>query len=281
VGSWNNCDALIALHAVKSATVVADFKRQFPNRPVLVTLTGTDVFQDGTTADVLHETLRVSDRILALQNHMASAVPTEHQHKVRVIFQSFTPPHSLPAPKTDVFEVCMLGHLRDVKDPFLAARAVRNLPETSRIKVVHVGGALEPEYAERAKREQATNPRYQWLGELPRTEAVLTLARCRLLVMSSKSEGGPSAVSEAVACGVPVLSTPTSGVVGLLGEDYTGYFPVGDCGALKTLLLRCESDPAFLNELKQGCNAVRPLTDPETERQAWAMLLAELDISRT
>jgi putative glycosyltransferase (TIGR04348 family) len=272
-----DCDLLIALHAVKSATA-ADFKRTHLDRPAVVALTGTDIFQDGAPADTLTETLRVSDRILALQRHMATAVPAEHRHKVRVVFQSFAPPHPLPQPRSDQFEVCVLGHLRDVKDPFLTAKAVRSLPAESRIKVVHVGGALEPEFAELAQREQAANPRYEWLGEVPRDEAVRTLARCRILVMSSKAEGGPSAVSEAVACGVPVLSTPTSGVVGLLGEAYPGYFPVGDCGALKTLLLRCERDAAFLGELRAAGDAVRPLIAPATERAAWAGLLTELGV---
>jgi putative glycosyltransferase (TIGR04348 family) len=276
VGRTGYCDALFALHAVKSATAVADFKRQFPDRPAVVALTGTDIFQDGSTADALVETLHLSDRILALQNQMALSLPSYYQHKVRVIFQSFTPPHPLPEPRADVFEVCVLGHLRAVKDPFLVAKAVRDLPTESHIRVVHIGGALSPEFAEQAEQEQATNPRYEWLGELPRAEAVRTLARCRVLVMSSKAEGGPSAVSEAVACGVPVLSTPTSGVVGLLGEGYPGYFPVGDCAALKVLLLGCERDAAFLSELRSACDAVRSLIDPVTERRAWAGLLAEL-----
>lgn len=270
------CDALVALHAVKSAAVAAEFKRQHPDRPALVALTGTDIFQDGSTAGVLHETLRLSDRVIALQNHMASAVPAEFRQKVRVIFQSFVPPHPLPEPTPDVFEVCVLGHLREVKDPFLATTAARTLPPESRIKITHVGGALAAEFADQARHEQATNRRYEWLGELPRAEAVRTLARCRLLVMSSRSEGGPSAVSEAVACGVPVLSTPTSGVVGLLGHRYPGYFPIGDREALKALLVRCETDLTFVTELRAACDVVRPLLTPAAERRAWAGVLAEV-----
>ena len=104
------------------------------------------------------------------------------------------------------------------------------------------------------------------------------LAGCRLLAMTSKSEGGPSAVSEAVACGVPVVSTPTSGVVGLFGEDYPGYFPFGDVTALRELLLRCERDPTFLAELRTACNRVRPLIDPATERAAWGGWLTKLGL---
>jgi len=263
---------------VKSATAVADFKRRFPDRPVAVALTGTDIFQDGSTADVLAETLRLSDRIIALQNQMAAAVPPEYRHKVRVIFQSFTPPHPLPAPRSDRFDVCVLGHLRAVKDPLLAAEAVRDVPPDSRLHVVQVGGGLEAGYAERARWEQVTNLRYEWRGELSRGHAVRVLAGSRLLAMTSKTEGGPSAVSEAVACGVPVVSTPTSGVVGLLGEGYPGYFPFGDAAALRELLLRCERDPLFLHALRTACDRVRPLIDPTTERAAWAGLLTELGL---
>jgi putative glycosyltransferase (TIGR04348 family) len=276
---WNAAadgELLLALHAVKSAPAVAEFRRRFPGRPVCVALTGTDVNQDGSTAGVLHETLRVADRIIALQDQMAARVPAEHRHKVRVIVQSFAPPPDLPTPRTDCFEVCVLGHLRAVKDPLLAAEAVRELPASSRLHVVQLGGVLETEYAERARREQATNPRYEWRGELPRAEAVRIMAGCRLLVMTSRSEGGPSAVSEAVACRVPVVSTPTGGVVGLLGEDYPGYFPVGDAAALRALLLRCELDLKFLGELRAACDRVRPRVAPSAERAAWATLVREL-----
>ncbi len=274
-----DCDMLLALHAVKSAAVVADFKRRFPDRPACVALTGTDVFQDGSTAHVLNDTLRVADRVIALQHQMAAAVPAEFRHKVRVIVQSFTPPHPLPTPRADRFDVCVLGHLRAVKDPLLTAEAVRRVPADSRLHVVQVGGVLEAEYTERAKREEATNPRYEWRGELPRAAAVRALAGCHVLVMSSLSEGGPSAVSEAVACGVPVLSTPTSGVVGLLGDDHPGYFPFGDVVKLRELLLRCERDPAFLAALRAAGDRLRPLVHPAAERAAWAALLADLDVT--
>lgn len=271
-------DLLVALHAVKSAATIAAFKRRFPDRPACAALTGTDIFQDGSTADVLNETLRVSDRVIALQCQMVDAVPVEFRHKVRVIVQSFTPPHPLPSPRPDRFDVCVLGHLRAVKDPLLAAEAVRDVPTDSRLHVVQVGGVLEAEYGERARREQQTNPRYEWRGELPRTEAVRVLAGSRVLVMSSRAEGGPSAVSEAVACGVAVLSTPTSGVVGLLGQDFPGYFPFGDVAKLRELLLRCEHDPTLLYDLRAAGDRVRPLVHPSAERAAWAELLGELGL---
>jgi glycosyltransferase involved in cell wall biosynthesis len=174
------------------------------------------------------------------------------------------------------FEVCVLGHLREVKDPFRAAAAARLLPPGSRVEVVQVGGALSEEMADQARAEAASNPRYRWVGEHPRWQAVRILARSRLLVLTSVMEGGANAVCEALACSVPVLSSRISGSIGLLGEDYPGYFPVWDTEALAKLMGRAERDLAFYARLKAWCKGLKPLVDPVRERGAWEGLLKEL-----
>ena len=170
----------------------------------------------------------------------------------------------------------MLGHLRSVKDPFQTAMAVRQLPPSSRIRVVHVGGALTDDMKTEADAEASTNPRYRWLGELPRWRALRVLARSRALVLTSQMEGGANAVSEAIACSIPVISSRISGSIGLLGEDYPGYFPVGDTRALTDLLVRLEMDAAFYDELKTWCERLKPIVDPNRERQSWKQLLQDL-----
>lgn len=270
------CDLLVTLHAVKTAAAVRRFRERNPGRPVVVAVTGTDVFADPPTVAVAHATLRAADRVLCLQAHTPTVLPAELVPRCRVIFQSADPvPNPMP-PRTDVFEVCVLGHLRPVKGPFLAAEAARRLPADSRIRIVHIGGALSPDMADRARAEEAENPRYRWLGELPRPRAMRRLAGCRLLAMTSRSEGGPSAASEALANRVPVVSTRTSGVVGLLGDDYPGLVDVNDAGGLSALFRRCETEPAFLRELGRWCGRKRPLVAPAREAAAWGRLLGEL-----
>ena len=126
----------------------------------------------------------------------------------------------------------------------------------------------------------AENPRYRWLGGRPRREALRLLAGCKLLVLSSLLEGGANVVSEALACDVPVLSSRIPGSVGILGPQYPGYFPVGDTAALAALLARAESDPAFLEDLRRRCEAVRPMLAPEVERESWARLIGEIGVER-
>jgi glycosyltransferase involved in cell wall biosynthesis len=89
-------------------------------------------------------------------------------------------------------------------------------------------------------------------------------------------EGGANVVSEAIAAGVPVLSTLISGSVGILGADYPGYFPVRDTHALCLLMRQAETEPAFYGALKRRIDDLKPLVDPERERASWQALLAEV-----
>jgi glycosyltransferase involved in cell wall biosynthesis len=121
------------------------------------------------------------------------------------------------------------------------------------------------------------NPRYRWLGELPRWKALQRLARSRLTIVSSRLEGGPNVVSEALVAGVPVLSSRISGVIGMLGADYPGYFPVGDTQALAELLVRAESDAEFYSRLVARCRKTAVKFDPKRELAAWVRIGNEIE----
>jgi glycosyltransferase involved in cell wall biosynthesis len=163
-----------------------------------------------------------------------------------------------------------------VKDPLRAAEAARLLPADSRIRIVHIGAAIASGVAARARKEEAINPRYRWLGELPQRRAIRRLTACRALVLTSRSEGGANVLGEAICAGLPVLSSKISGVIGTLGPGYPGYFPAGDTRALARLMRRFETDATFRRELLRRCRALRPLFKPSLERESWRRLLAEL-----
>jgi putative glycosyltransferase (TIGR04348 family) len=268
-------DVLVALHARRSFPSVRRYREEAPAGPLVVALTGTDVYQDLSGSSEALRSLEWADRIAALQPLAARELPERLRARVRVIYQSAAPPTAVEAPVPDAFEVCVLGHLRPVKDPFRAAEAARLLPADSRIRVLQAGAALEPEMAERARAEEAANARYRWLGELPRDQALRLLGRSRLLVLTSRLEGGANVISEAVVASVPVLCSRIPGSLGLLGEDYPGTFPVGDTVELARLLIRAETEPGYLADLQERCARRAPLFHPERERDAWRSLLVE------
>ena len=193
-----------------------------------------------------------------------------------MVYQSAVPPTHRQQSLDDVFEVSVLSHLRDVKDPLRAAFAARSLPPQSRIRIVHAGQALGFQWEERARTEERMNARYRWLGERSHDDAMQLLARSRLMILSSTMEGGASAIAESVACRVPVLCSDIPGNVGMLGPNYPGYFRVKDTTQLAALLGRAETDPKFLASLQESLEGIRSRFTPEQERESWACVLEEL-----
>jgi putative glycosyltransferase (TIGR04348 family) len=269
------CDLLIALHARKSYPSIVRHAREQPQVPRIVALTGTDLYGDIHHDASAKQSLELATRLIVLQPMGLSQLTEPTRAKARVIRQAAT----IRAPRTHApgLVACALSHLRDVKDPLLAARACELLPATSTIKVVHLGTATDDSWRDRAvAAERATGGRWTWLGGKPREEALVFLASCGLLVLTSRSEGGANVVTEAIAAGVPVLSTRIDGSLGILGDDYPGYFAVGDAAGLAALLRRCEDEPGFLEDLRQRILALQPLVDPARERASWRDVLKEL-----
>lgn len=266
-------DALIALHARKSADSVALFQERFPGNPVLVALTGTDLHDDLEHSPVAQRTLQNADRLILLEPEGIKKLPLDYQAKAVVIYQSAERLPNPPKPNPQRFEITVIGHLRAVKDPFRAAISSRDLPEDSRIQILHIGAALSETMQSRAKQETATNARYLWKGGLSHQETQQLLARSRLTVLTSQLEGAPSVISEAIVADVPVLMTRIPAAIGMLGEDYPGLFPVGDTKRLTQLMLQAEQDQDFYQSLRNACNHRKHLYTPERELESWRLLL--------
>jgi putative glycosyltransferase (TIGR04348 family) len=270
------CDVFVALHARKSYPAIRIYRRLFSHGPLVVALTGTDLYRDIRTSKNAQQSLELADRLILLQPCGFDELSGPQRSKARVIYQSVDHSGIQPARSRTHFDVCVLGHLRFEKDPLRAALALRLLPAISRVRVTHAGEALSPALAKQARAAMARDPRYRWLGEVPRWRARQILARSHALVLSSRMEGGANVVSEAIAAGVPVLASHIPGNVGLLGGRYPGYYPVGDTQALARLLHRAESDAPFYGRLVAWCAGLAPLVEPAREQAAWEKLLGEL-----
>ena len=273
--SKSTFDLMIALHAVKSAASIQSCSASHSDCQIIVVLTGTDLYHPQSRPTV-ERSLEAADQIVVLQTATAEDVPQAYREKVNVIFQSVARSPQVKKKTSDYFEVCVVGHLRPVKDPFQIAWATRDLPTTSRIRATQIGGAMTDAMRKSAQSEASQNDRYRWVGEVARDEAMQRIADSDLLVNSSKVEGGAAVICEAVVAGTPILATRIAGNVGFLGEDYEGLFEVGDTNQLRKLLLKAESDGPFYQRLKEQCESRNHLFDPDFERRSWKRVLKKL-----
>jgi len=259
-------DLLIALHARRSAPALAAFRAAHPHKPALLVLTGTDLYRDIHEDDSARASLGLADALVVLQPDGLAQLTAQQQARTHVIYQS--------APRLRPYrgrrghaDIAMIGHLRPEKDPLTFMGAATRI-DAPAVRLLHIGAALDPGLADAARATAAATPHYRWLGALPHLPARRRLRRCHAMVIASRMEGGANVIIEAVTSGVPVLASHVGGNVGMLGEDYAGYFPAGDAGALARLIERSVEDTRFHARLRRQCAARARLFAPAAERAA-------------
>ena len=256
---------MIALHARRSAASIQAWASAYPDKPLVVVLTGTDLYRDIRTDAVAQKSLELASHLVVLQEAGLDALPKAWRSKAHVIYQSA--PTLKPALKSSRrFRALMVGHLREEKDPLTFIKAALQ-PQPTGVFFAQIGSALSPEFALAAQSAAAQTARYRWLGGLPRADTRQHIKRAHVLVNCSTMEGGAHVILEAVQSGTPVLASRVSGNVGMLGADYQGYFELGDDVQLAALVRRCASEPDFLTLLQNQCKQRARLFDPHHEKQ--------------
>lgn len=266
---------MVALHARRSADAVARWRAARPEAPLVLVLTGTDLYGDIATDAAAQASLQAADRLVVLNELGVAALPATLRHKARVVLQSCTARR--PGEKTSHhLRALVVGHLRDEKSPQTVFAAARRLRARRDILIDHVGAALSAKLGAQADSTMRQCPGYRWLGALPHAATRRRIQAAHVLLHPSRLEGGAHVVIEAVRSGTPVLASRIDGNFGLLGDRYDGYFPPGDSERLATLLERVRDEPAMLAHLQAQCRAREPLFDPARESATLHDLLADL-----
>ena len=274
-----DADVLLALHARRSAPSIAAWAQTHPTRPLVLALTGTDLYHDIHHDADAKRSLDLAHALIVLQDQGGAELPPALHNKAHVIYQSST---ALPSVNktTAHLRVLMVGHLRDEKNPQLLWQAAQALSADDGIYIDHIGKALDPALAQQAQRVTSQCSHYRWLGEQPHAHTRRSIQRAHVLVHPSHLEGGAHVIMEAVLSDTPVLASRVSGNVGMLGVDYAGYFEPGNATQLANLLRQCQrtqtKPDGLLAQLTRACHARAPLFQPERERASLCALLNSL-----
>jgi len=272
-----HCDLMIALHAWRSAEAIQRYRQDWPRHPLIVVLTGTDLYHHlYQYPEVTLSSMEQASVLIGLHDLVANDIPERFRGKLLTLRQSAAKPELRGGSRAKYgqFGVCVIGHLREEKDSLRAALAARHLPEDSRIEVFCAGKPHNSEWEKKALREACENPRFHWLGELDKKQLEPLMAESRLMVISSIMEGGANVVSEACRAGLPILASDIAGNRGLLGPEYPGYFPPADDFRLADLMLMAERNSGYLEKLTEAVSLLACTFTPEKERRSLEQALA-------
>ena len=272
-------EAMIALHARRSAKSIAAWHELRGGSRLALVLTGTDLYRDIESDADARRSLVLARRLVVLQELGAGSLPAPLRSKTRTIVQS-APCRRPLAKTTRHLRAVLVGHLRAEKDPqtlFAAARILAGRPD---ILIDHVGAALDANLGAQARATMRECPGYRWLGGLPHEATRRRIQRAHVLINTSRMEGGAHVVIEAIQSGTPVLASRIDGNLGLLGAGWPAVFDVGDADGLARLLVACREGQGkrggLLARLERLGQERSRLFSTEYERDSVRRLAAEL-----
>lgn len=132
------------------------------------------------------------------------------------------------------FDIVYLGRLTYQKNPERLLSVLRKIRDRYQgVKIAVIGtGDLEAEI-KRTAVETGMSSSVKFLGFLSNPSKILHDAKA--MIMTSRWEGTPMCALEAMALGVPIVSTPTDGLKDVISEGETGFLSDDD----DVLAMRC------------------------------------------
>jgi glycosyltransferase involved in cell wall biosynthesis len=175
-----------------------------------------------------------------------------------------------------------VGSLEPQKDHATLLRAVATLRgRYPRLRLAVAGHGPLGRALGRLAEELGLADRVAWLGL--RHDVPALLAACDAFVLTSRWEGSPNALLEALVSGVPVVATALGGVRDLVEDGRSGFLATpGDVAAVAGAMERVLSlDQEARQHLgRRGRDAIRTRHDASVVLEQWRTLLHDAWRSR-
>lgn len=250
-------------HASAAYMAKQILKAQGINIPFVTTLHGTDITlvgKDPSFEPVISFCINESDAVTAVSKSLKNDTYTHFNssREIKVVPNFIETSDTLPIKnldkrrlyaKDDERIICHISNFRKVKrveDVLLTfAKIKQQIPS----KMLFVGDGPERYNLERLCRELDLCCSVKFLGKITDTSQVLELAD--LFLLPSETESFGLAALEAMAVGVPVISSNTGGIPEVNIHNKTGFLSdVGDVEDMAKNAVRLLKDEKLFNEFK-------------------------------
>lgn len=259
-------DVVHAHYAIPHA-VSAYLCRQILASPlpaIVTTLHGTDITLIGIDSSFYEITrfgIRQSDAVTAVSSYLAEATRESFNPEVdiRVIPNFVDVAHFSPALRSQVLRSfhaepgeMLIGHLsnfRPVKRVSDVIRTFHLIQKRIPARLLMLGEGVELEPSRHLAAELGIAGRVSFLG--PITKVAEILAQLDLFLLPSEHESFGLAALEAMACGVPVVSTRAGGVPEVVEHGVSGFLcAVGDTPCMAASAVSLLKDPVRLEAMR-------------------------------
>ncbi len=268
----NDLDLLHVHYAIPHASA-AYFARQILKKqghdiPFITTLHGTDITlvgKDQTYAPVVTFSINESDAITAVSDNLRietfESFAIEKEIHVIPNFVDISRFHQtdkahfkkMLAPNGERI-LAHVSNFRKVKRVEDAVKIFAEVRKQVSSKLLMIGDGPERQHAEELSRNLGIYQDVRFLGKQDQMDEILSIADLFLLPSSYESFG--LAALEAMACGVPVISTNAGGIPEINVQGKTGYLSdIGDVADMAKNALHILKDEATLQEFKDAAIA--------------------------
>jgi len=235
------------------------------NIPFITTLHGTDITlvgKDPSFEPAITYAINQSDAVTAVSESLKKDTYSHFEvtREIEVIPNFICPDHYKPRPEKDFRHeyapngeriITHISNFRPVKRVEDVVRIFQRIVEKVPAKLLLVGDGPDRYKVESLCRELGTCKHTHIIGKLKKPEEVLNLSD--LFILPSESESFGLAALEAMACGVPVISSNTGGVPELNEQGYSGLMRgVGDIEGMAKDALTILSDESTLATFKKN-----------------------------
>lgn len=268
----NNLDLLHVHYAIPHASA-AYFARQILKKqgrdiPFVTTLHGTDITlvgKDQTYEPVVTFSINESDAITAVSANLREETFASFaiEKEIHVIpnfvdiarFHQTDKEHfkKMLAPNGERI-LAHVSNFRKVKRVDDAVKIFAEVRKTVSSKLLMIGDGPERQHAEELSRALGIYNDVRFLGKQEQMDEILSIADLFLLPSSYESFG--LAALEAMACGVPVISTNAGGIPEINVQGVTGYLSdIGDVADMAKNAVHILENDEILQQFKDAAIA--------------------------